>query len=285
MWIALLIPSARGQIAPECADVPMPDDYDEQVQQDFLQNYYALSSTLSPVHGPIPHEPGHGTLGLEIAVLPPLGCPRRFVLSHTKTEDTNKSPVIPRPRGTVALPAIGKVVPYIGGAYVPPVPINGTVNVIVSLEAGLGVPFGEHFQLGGRFHATLHKTVGDVAGAFNPEDPPVDDFYLGSTVGLDVLAGYKIDWITPYAAIGLTDVSTFFLVGDDAFVGNNLHPYFGPALSLGADGLVKERLRLGGEFYAAPGGYSLPDATVDSVDGAARYGHIATARVRIGVEI
>lgn len=285
MFYVLALSAAHAQIAPECADVDMPDDYDEQVQQDFLQNYYALSSTLSPVHGPIPHEPGHGALGVEIAVLPPLGCSKRFVLNHTKTEDTNKSPVIPRPRGTVALPAIGKVVPYLGGAYVPPVPINGTVNVIVSLEAGFGAPFGEHFQLGGRFHATLHKTVGDTAGAFNPDDPPVDDLFVGSTVGLDALVGWKIDWITPYGALGITDASTFFLVGDDTFVGNNLHPYFGPAFSVGADGLVKERFRFGAEFYGAPGGYSIPDPTAQSVQGAARYGHIYTARFRLGVEL
>ncbi len=285
MFALLWTHVALAQIAPACADVVMPDDYDEQVQQDFLQNYYALSSTFSPIHAPIPHAPGHGTLGLEIGVLPPLGCDKRFVLGHTKTEDTNKSPVIPRPRGSVSLPAIGKLVPYIGGAYVPPVPINGTINVIVSVEAGFGYPIGEHVQVGGRFHGTLHKTVGDLATAFNEDEPAVDDMFIGSTLGFEALGGYQIDWVTPYVAFGITDASTFFLVGDDTFIGNNLHPYFGPNFSVGADGLVKDRFRFGGEFYGAPGGYSIPDPTAANVKGAARYGHIYTARLRFGVEL
>ena len=74
-------------------------------------------------------------------------------------------------------------------------------------------------------------------------------------------------------------------IGDDGIVTNNYHPYFGPNGSLGLDALVKGRLRIGGEVYAAPGGYSKPDKDVADVTPSSRYGHLYTGRFRIGVEL
>lgn len=291
-WIAalsLLVAAspAMAQVAEECADYagPPPKGYDEGAQQDFLKNYYALATTFSPLHGPMPHEPGHGSVGVDIGVMPPLGCERRFVLDHTKTEDTNISPVVPRPVASVSFPAIGKVVPYIGFAYVPPVKVFGTTNVIISGEIGFGLPLGETVQLGGRFHATSQKTVGEIATPFEEGLPAFDDLYIGSTFGFDALMGIDAGMLVPYLALGLTDVSTFFYIGDDGIASNNYHPYFGPNASLGLDGLVAERFRFGAEFYAAPGGISKPDPSVATVKPVSRYGHLYTGRFRLAVEI
>lgn len=287
LW-STLASSALAQVDAACAALASagpPADYDEQTQQDFLQNYYVLSSTLSPVHGPVPHEPGRGALGVELAILPPLGCARRLVLGYTKTEDTNKSPVIPRPRATVAFPAVlgGRVIPYIGFGLVPPVPVSGVRNTIVSGELGVGVDLGR-VQLGVRGHGTVHKTVGEVATPFTPEDPAVDDLYLATSLGGDLLAGLELGVVVPYVAVGFTDVSTFFYIGDDGAVSNNLHPYAGPVASLGLDALVG-RLRLGGELYAAPGGVSRLDPSTPSAGPVSRYGRLVTGRLRIGVEL
>ena len=282
---ALLTSSAAlAQIAPECRGVKVPDDYNELVQQDFLMNYYALASSFSAIHGPIPHDPGHGAVGLDLNVMPPLSCEKRLALGGTKTEDTNVTPVIPRPRLTFAFPAIGPVLPWAGVAYVPPVKIFGTTNVIISAEAGLSGRIGDTVQLGGRFHATSQKTVGEIATPFDKKDEPVDDLYLASTFGVDLMLGLDFGVVTPFASFGLTDVSSFFYIGDDGIATNNYHPYFGPAFSLGAEGLVAGHFRWGGEFYGAPGGYSLPDTTAESVKGAARYGRIYTARMRFAYE-
>jgi len=147
-------------------------------------------------------------------------------------------------------------------------------------------------QLGARFHGTLQRTVGNIAGAFDPgEDPEYADLYLSSTMGGDVLFGYRLDALTPYLSIGWTEVQSFFWIGDNdasgATVSNNLHPYSGLAASLGVDALVKGRLRLGGEFYTAPGGYSELDGIDYSqdVDQASRYGSIYTGRVRLAYEL
>lgn len=285
--IALLLASlAWADVDPKCieASFDKPDDYDEQVQQDFLANYPALATTFSPIHAPIPHEPGHGALGVEVSVIPPLSCRRRFVLDWSKTEDTNRLPVVPRLRASVALPEVGGFVPYLGVGYVPPVTVAGTRSVILSGEVGIGRSF-EGFQLGARFHATSFKLVADVAKAFDERrDPAVLDLYVASTFGLDLMAGLELEGVVPYASLGLTDVSTFFYVGDDGVVSNNLHPYFGPVASIGADGLVGP-VRWGAELYAAPGGHSRPDPAADTRKGIGRYGHLYTARVRVGWEL
>jgi len=279
--------AAHAQVAEACLDYagPPPAGYDEQVQQDFLANHAALATTFSPLHAPVPHEPGHGAIGVDLAVMPPLGCERRFVLNHTKTEETNMAPVVPRPRVSFAFPALGPFVPYASVAYVPPVKVFGTTNVIFSGELGVGVPVGESLQLGGRFHATSHRTIGEIATPFIEGDPAIDDMLVASSLGVDVMAGWRIGPVVPYAAIGLTDVSTVFYVGDDGVVTNNLHPYLGPVFSVGVDALLVERLRLAGELYGAPGGYALPDPDVPSVTPASRYGHIYTARLRVAVEL
>lgn len=286
--LALLfaLPVASAFIDPKCEDYVIPADYNEQAQQDFLANYVTLATSLSPLHGPIPHEPGHGSVGLDLGIIPPLGCGRRLVLNGTKTEDTNKSPAVPRIRVGFALPAIGKVVPYAGVAYIPPVPLLGTRNVIISGELGAGVPLSDAASIGARVHFTMQKTIGEIATPFDIEDEAVTDLYLGSSFGADALFGYKVGKVTPYIALGLTDVSTFFYIGDDAVVTNNLHPYLGPVASLGADTLVvNDRIRVGAEFYAAPGGFSRPDKDVDSVSGFGRYGSLYTGRLHVAVEL
>jgi hypothetical protein len=262
----------------------MPDDYDEQAQRDFMANYVAMATTLSPIHAPVPHEGGHGAIGLDLAVIPPLSCERRFAFNHTKTEDTNKVPVVPKPRLTYAFPSFGPVTLYGGFAYVPPLTIGGVRSVVMSGEAGVGLTFA-NAQAGVRFHATMHKTIGDVATKFTEDAEDFDDLFMASTVGIDGMFGYKIGPVVPYLAAGLTDASTFFYVGDDGAISNNFHPYFGPTFSVGVDSLFLDRIRVGGEFYGAPGGSSLPDKDADKLDGLGRYGHIYTARIRLAVEL
>lgn len=283
--VLLGLSTASAYVDPRCEGVAIADDYDEQSQQDFLANYVALSTTLSPQHAPIPHEPGHGAIGVDLAVIPPLGCKRRLVLGGTKTEDTNKTPVAPRIRASFAFPAIGKVQPWAGVAYIPPVPLLGTRNVIVSGEAGFGVQLSDKAQIGGRYHFSLGRTIGEIATPFDIEDPSFEDLYLASSFGVDAMFGYELGPVTPYVAAGITDVSTFFYIGDTSVVANNLHPYLGPVFSAGVDGLVKERIRFGAELYGAPGGVSRPDAEAERLAGYGRYGRLYTARVRLALEL
>lgn len=248
--------SAHAYIDPECEDTAAggpPDDYSEEDQQNYLLNFFSGATTFSPLHSPVPYKGGHGSIGLEASVIPPLGCERRLVLNYTKTEDTNKAPILPRPRLLFALPEIGKTTLYGGLGYVPPVTVFGTRNVILSGEFGAGGRWDNGFELGARFHATMLKTVAEIATPFEEDAEAVDDLYLGSTFGLDAMFGYKIKKVTPYLALGFTDVSTFFYIGDDGVVTNNLAPYAGMTGSAGAQWRISKRFDGAAEFYAMPG--------------------------------
>lgn len=276
---------AVASVDPKCADVDKPSNYDEQVQTDFLNNYPALATTFSPLHAPMAHRPGHGHLGVDLAVYPPLSCEQRFVLDHTKTEETNVSPLVPKLSAGVAFPALGPVVPYLGMAYTPPIPVGGTRSSILSGEIGLAMEFAEHWQVGLRGHVTTQRTLGDVASAFDPEDPVIDDLYIANSRGVDLMGGYRAGIVTPYVSVGWTDVSTYFWVGDDGVVAYNLHPYSSVVFSVGADVLVDDHWRFVGEFYGAPGGHANPDPDAPSVKPASRYGHLYTARFRLAYEL
>lgn len=287
----LLAPLAHAEIDPACADIPKPDDYDEQVQGDFQANYFALSTSFSPIHAAIPHQGGHGSLGVDAKIIPPLSCERRYVLDWTKTEDSNKSPLIPQIVASYSFPALFKdrLVLYGSVGLFPSIPFNGTRNLVLSGEGGFGVHAHTFVDLGARYHTTMIRTYGDIATAFDPEtEPVIEDVFVASTWGIDGLLSFPVQvkkhTLSPFVAAGYLNASTFVLVGDSRYVANNLHPYSGAALSAGLDMLLAARLRLAGELYAAPGGYSLPDKEAESVDQAGRYGRILTARFRIGYE-
>ncbi|MEZ4239817.1 MAG: hypothetical protein R3F59_27405 [Myxococcota bacterium] len=269
----LFASAALAQVDPACAEIAAgapPSWYvDDQHQQDFLLNYFALATTLSPLHAPIPDAPGHGSVSLEMSVIPPLSCDRRLVLARSKTEETNKTPFLPRPRGTFTFPAIGRFALYGGLGYVPPVTVFGTRNVIASGEVGIGYQGDSPLQLAGRYHWTLMKTVAEIAGPFQPTDPVYLDFFSGSTLGVDLMAGWKTEHLVPYAAVGITDASTYFWIGDDSVVSNNASPYLGPVASVGAQGNWGH-LVAAAELYAAPGRFDRA------------YGQLVTARFRIG---
>lgn len=282
MLLLTLIAAAQASIDPDCASIAAagpPADYSEQGQQDYLLNFFSLATTLSPLHGPTPNEPGHGSVGMELSFIPPLGCEQRLVLNYTKTEDTNKAPLLPRFRMEFAFPALGKVIPYAGLGYVPPLTVFGTRNVILSGEAGLGVPLAKGWSVGGRGHATLLKTVAEIATPFVEGDPAVNDFYVGSTFGLDAMAGKDFDGVQPYVAVGYTDVSTFFYIGDDAVVTNNGTPYAGLATSVGVAVKKIKHLDLALEYYGAPKNFTTENAVTggETSPGA----HLHTVRSRV----
>ena len=153
-----------------------PDGYDGVAQQDFLANYFALSLSDSPIHAPIPDEPGHGHVGLQVLAIPPLPCSRRLVeyeTPHTqvppsgKFENTNKTPAAPRLAFGFTFPSVGGWDLYGSAVYLPPVPVFGTTNVILGGEVGVGRKLGERWSGGLRAAAQTTKTVGATARALS----------------------------------------------------------------------------------------------------------------------
>lgn len=320
--LLLLLPSvAWATIDPKCtaAIASPPADYNIIRQQDFVANYIALSLSNSPIHAPIPDAPGHGHIGVQLGVIPPLSCMQRYMLyagvgpdgktptQTGKTEDTNKAPAAPKLTVGFTFPLVGGWAFYGSMEYLPPVPLLGVRNVVLGGEFGVGRKLGDHWSAGVRMNVETIKTVGDIATAFFATDPSIVDLYVASTMGFDAQLGYHAGPVRPYVMAGILDVSTFFYVGDDGVISNNMHPYLGPEFAVGLDNepvLPKANkhadkhplapIRWGVEFYGAPGGHSTPANAFPGTGGVdpdsanasfARYGHVYTLRGQIGVDI
>jgi hypothetical protein len=264
VWLA---GGARAQIAPECQGVEVPADYDENAQQSFLQNYFAASFLQTPMAPPVPYDDaagGHAGVGLELGFIPPLSCERRLVLAGTKTEETNTSPVSPRPRLLAQLPRLGPVSSHLGFTFVPPVPSPIGTLLQAGGEIGVGTRFDFGLSLGLRGHLTFARMRAVIATPFDPDEPAVDDLFFANVMGLDLAAGYtlplsqwwSLSWltITPYASAGVADVSTLFLVGDDNVIVQNVDtPYAGALVAVGVQALFVEHLEV-----VVEGSWALP---------------------------
>lgn len=240
-----------SQIAPECAGTPLPKNYDEDTQQAYLQNYFGASFLLTPMAPPVAYDTPRASIGLELGFIPPVACEHRFVLGGTKTENTDKSPVSPRPRVFAQLPKIGPLSSHVGFTFLPPVasPIGTLLQAGGELGAGWRSPNG--FSVGARAHLDFARMRAEIASPFNPDDPAVDDLFFANSMGADVGVGFTLPldvaWLalTPYAFGGMADVSTLFLVGDDrVIVENTTQPYAGAIVAAGAHALVAEHVEL-----------------------------------------
>jgi hypothetical protein len=227
-------------------------DYVELEQQDFLLNYNAMAFSFSPLHSAIPNRSGTGALSLELMIIPPLTCRQRLALGAIKTENASPTPIVPRPRIGFVFPEVGKLLPYASLGYVPPLPLFGTQAVIASGEVGFGMPLDSGLEWGVRYHFTLMKAIAEFATPFNEDDPAQKDLFVGSTFGLDVIGGWDFDGLVPYLALGFTDASTIFYVGDTPTIVNNQSPFAGLTGSLGLQ-WTKDWMDFAGEFYTAPG--------------------------------
>ncbi len=251
------------QITPECRDVVVPADYDENAQQSFLQNYFAASFLLTPLAPPVPYDDVDGPragVSLELGVIPPLSCERRLVLGGTKTEETNRSPVNPRPRLTAQLPRLGPVSSHVGLTFVPPVPSPIGTLLQVGGEVGVGWRHSNGFMVGGRAHLDFARMRAEIASPFNPDAPAVDDLFFANSIGADAGVGFTFadvtPWLslTPWLSAGAADISTLFLVGDDGvIVQNTLTPWWGALATVGVQAIFLEHVEV-----ALEGSFAVP---------------------------
>lgn len=238
---------ARAQIAPECKGIERPADYDEAVQQGHLQNYFAASFLLTPMAPIVPYDKSRAGLGLELGFVPPLGCEERLVLDGTKTEDTNKLPVSPRPRLTLMLPDLGPISSYAGLTLFPPVPTPAGTILQTGGELGAGWRSGFGLLVGARAHLSFARVRAEIATPMAPGDEAYDDLFFASVLGADVGVAWRFELslleltvaLTPYANAGVSDVTTLFIVGDDfAVVQNPDYAWWGATAAAGVQALV-----------------------------------------------
>lgn len=231
----------NAQIAAECEGVEVPEDYDEDKQQAHLNNYFAAGFLMTPL-APIQAFQGEqkASIGLELGIVPPLGCQERLVLGGTKTEDTNKLPVNPRPRILAALPAPENVSLLAGFTLMPPVEIPDVGSILqAGVEMAVGVQISPALTVGTRAHLNFTRARAEIATPFIKGAQAYDDLFYASSLGMDLALSYSLQsmnlpWATPYFSAGVADITTLFIVGDDLVVTQNVdYPWWGALVAGG----------------------------------------------------
>jgi len=216
-----------------------PADFDNVRQQAFLQNYFNAAFMLTPL-GPMSAEK-NASIGVELALIPPLSCEQRLVEwgSILKAENTNLSPVLPRPRIAVRLPNIGPIKLKLGAALIPPIPLPIGIVTNVALEGIVGYELPAGFDIGLRGHISLQRVRANMAPAVDPSVTESDDLFYGTIFGGDLGVALrpekgKITWLSPFFAVGVATGQTLFIVGDDhQVVENARQPWTGATVSGG----------------------------------------------------
>lgn len=128
---------------------------------------------------------------------------------------SDHTPVFPRPRVQLGLPAPAGWRAFVGVSYIPPIKVLDVTTHLGAIEAGLAHAPGS-FSAGLRAHAVYSFTRSPVT------DPLTEDTLETFTYGVDLGAGYVLhggwaSW-TPYAGVGVTRLHGRFRVTSDAVV-------------------------------------------------------------------
>jgi hypothetical protein len=232
-------PACHKELTEQFATIQNGGDLDgwNATRSAIMLNHPALSLVVTPLAAP---KQKGATLSLEVAALPPLGCSDRVIwfAGKMKTEDTNKMPIVPRPRLRVALPQLFGFDGALGVGYLPPVALGTTQVHHVGFDLTVSRSLSPQLDVGLRWHAAVTKVADDIAHKTHEDAPDVLDFYVNGLSGVGLAFGYHggslPKGMAAYASGGYTNVGTFFLVGDDAAIQNNEFPYRGLDYTLGA---------------------------------------------------
>jgi len=260
LWfVAVVGRVAHAEISADCSMIDPNTTIDDEKQRAHLQNYFSSSFLFTPMN-PAPGAGARSQVGIELSLIPPLSCYERLVEfgGQLKTENTNLSPVLPRPRLTVALPDAGPVHMALEAGFIPPIPLP--IGIITHLGAAFsaGGEVVNNFALGGRAHFSMTRVRADVATATTPGGPEYDDLSYFSGFGADFGASYRIigkqhSWLTPYLWAGYGQTQTLFIVGDDlTLVQNTTYPWYGATITAGGElSLLDNQLLLGFDVMCA----------------------------------
>jgi hypothetical protein len=237
-----------------------------------LMAYYSAALAFSPVSAPRAMAPGTIRIGLEASYLPPLSEAQRSA-GFSKTETTNFTPVLPRPRLAVGLP-MGI---SLEGSWIPPVNAFGATANLVSVALSKSFAVRNDFLLTPRISGTTGSVRGPIT--CNDEMPTRSDgdllFYQHvchamesedrfepRTVSGELVASRSMRGgaLSPYLGIGVMNERDRFDIGvrySDGSIDPN-HPILAMTLTrgygfLGATWAAPRRSAITGELFYAPG--------------------------------
>jgi len=182
-------------------------------QEQRLIEIHSLLVGLPPAAAPGAYRPGEVSLGLEVVGIPPINGQTGGKFQITASDHT---PLFPRPRLAIGLPAPEGYRAFAGLAYIPPITFRQVSSHLGALEAGIAwVPEGP-IAAGIRGHVLVARSKSPVT------EPGTRDTLDNFEYGADLSAGYRLDLgvasITPFAGVGVTRLSGDFLVTSDNYV-------------------------------------------------------------------
>jgi hypothetical protein len=178
-----------------------------------LVEIHSLLIALQPGNAPGAYRAGEISLGLEIVTIPPIdgttGGKRQITAS-------DRTPLFPRPRFAIGLPAPADFRAYVGLAYIPPIAIREVSSHLGALDAGLAWAPGGPLTAGLRGYLVAARSQSPVT------DPATRDTLDTLDFGADLSAGYRFDFgalsATPFAGAGVARVAGDFTVTADGYV-------------------------------------------------------------------
>jgi len=199
-------------------------------QQQRLIQIHSLLIGLEPGTAPAAYRPGELSLGLELIVIPPIDGQTG---GKTQITASDRTPVFPRPRFAIGLPAPDDYRGYLGATYLPPFQINGVSSHQIGLEVGYArAPETERLSIGLRGHALYAESKSPVT------DPATRDTLASFVTGLDLSAAWRLEAeqgsLTPFVGAGFAYVSGHFRVTSDneLLTSNTLNPAVNAGLRL-----------------------------------------------------
>jgi hypothetical protein len=199
-----------------------------------LLAFFAAPLAFSPAGNAGRLAPGAVRLSFDLTYVPtPSADIRRASFCQRKSENTELSPIFPRPRVAVGLPGGF----FVEGSYLPPVTVLDATPNLGSIAVGWSRALGTSIAGGGawvtlRGHATFGKVSGpitcsdDAIQSTNPSavcygDEPSDDSYRPNMVGGEGILGWGGSGrLSAYVGGGYTSIRPRFDVNFRSLSGN-----------------------------------------------------------------
>jgi hypothetical protein len=214
-------------------------------QEERLIEVHSLLVDMGALNAPGAYRERDLSLGVEVIGIPPIdgttGGKRQITAS-------DRTPLFPRLRLALGLPAPQDFRASVGLAYIPPIQLNGVSSHFAALEAEMAYAPGP-LAVGIRGHVLAARSKGPVT------DPATRDTLDNFEFGANAAAGYRFELgpgsVTPYASIGLTRANGIFSVTSDGYqlISRTTNPVFGAGVRL----LARQGVELVGELTAFPG--------------------------------